>query len=187
MKALFAAKVQGFRLPRYRELPNIGLYLEQITKYINGFLTPLGCPEITSSMVSNYVKKGVIAAPLKKQYSAEQIAYLIFISFGKSVLSLENISQLFRMQKAAYTPTAAYDYFCSELENMLLFVSGLQKSAVPAEPTDSAAKSMLHSAVTAMTHVIFINSCFEELKSDEAAKSGSEASAEETKNDKPKK
>ena len=87
-KEVKASRVQQFRLPRYQELPDVGLYLEQTTKYLNSFLAPLGCLEITSSMISNYVKKGLIANPVKKQYGREQIAYLFFIAVAKSVLSL---------------------------------------------------------------------------------------------------
>ena len=62
------------RLPRYREIPNVGLYLDQVVKYINENLEPLHL-SITPSMLSNYVKKGYIASPIKKQYYAEQIRY----------------------------------------------------------------------------------------------------------------
>ena len=50
------AMIKTFRLPRFREIPDMGLYLDQTVKYINRFLEPLGGMEITSSMVSNYVK-----------------------------------------------------------------------------------------------------------------------------------
>ena len=164
MKALFAEKVRGFRLPRYAELPNMGLYLEQVTKYINGLIAPLGCPEMTSSMVSNYVKKGVIAPPVKKQYDAEQIAYLIAISLIKSVLSLENISQLFAMQKEMYDSETAYNYFCMELENMLHVISDLKDSEDVIGETNSEVKTMLRSTTMAVSHIVFIESCFSVLE-----------------------
>ena len=72
--------IENFRLPRYREIPDVGLYLDQTVKYINPFLAPLGFPEITASMISNYVKKGYIASPVRKQYNADQIACLFFIT-----------------------------------------------------------------------------------------------------------
>ena len=74
MKLRLAAPIRDFRLPRYAEIPNVGLYLEQTTKYINSYLAPLGCPEVTSSMVSNYVKKGLLPNPIKKQYDSQHIA-----------------------------------------------------------------------------------------------------------------
>ena len=167
MKALFKAKVEDFRLPRYQELPNIGLYLEQVTKYINGFLLPLGCPEITTAMISNYVKKGMIAPPVKKQYNGEQIAYLIFISFGKTVLSIENIGHLFRLQKAEYSLATAYDYFCSEFENMLRYICGIDTELKNVGTSNTEVKNLFRSVIIAISHDIFINNSLSALKNEE--------------------
>ncbi len=165
LRDLFIEKVERFRLPRYTELPDMGLYLEQVTKYINGIIKPLGCAEMTSSMVSNYVKKGVISAPVKKQYYAEQIAYLLFISIGKSVLSMENIASLFDMQKKSYDTETAYNYFCLEFENMLFYVAGLKNTIDKIGTTNTEAKTMLRSVIFAASHIVFVNNCFSELGS----------------------
>ena len=53
------AQISEFRMPRYREIPDVGLYLDQTVKYMNRYLAPLGCMEITTSMVSNYVRRGI--------------------------------------------------------------------------------------------------------------------------------
>ena len=104
---------RDYRMPRYKEIPNVGLYLEQTVKYINECLAPIEI-SITPSMLSNYVKKGYIDRPVKKQYYADQIAYAIYIVIIKQVLSMDNIASLFVLQKATYTLPVAYDYFCSE-------------------------------------------------------------------------
>lgn len=41
-KQEFLEAVQEFRLPRFSEIPNVGLYLEQASKYISEYLSPLG-------------------------------------------------------------------------------------------------------------------------------------------------
>lgn len=164
MNSLFAEKVKDFRLPRYKELPDMGLYLEQVVRYINGVVVPLGCPEITSSMVSNYVKKDVIPSPIKKQYYSEQIAYLIFISIVKSVLSMEYIVKLFDMQKANYESATAYDYFCKEFEGILAYISGVKSEMGGFSQRNTMEKSMLRSVIISASHIIFINNCFSELK-----------------------
>lgn len=154
-----------FRLPRYKELPNVGLYLEQVTKYINGFLVSVNCAEITTSMISNYVKKGCIPPPQKKQYYPEQIAYLIFIAVAKNVLSLENIIELFEMQKDGYTLPKAYDYFCAQLENNILYVFGNRDTLEEATPDDnSAEKVFLRNIVISVSHSIYLNFYFGEIK-----------------------
>ena len=160
------AYIEQFRMPRYREIPDVGLYLDQTVKYINRYLAPLGCMEITSSMVSNYVKKGYIANPVHKQYSADQIAYLFFISVAKSVLSMENIARLFEMQKQMYTAEIAYDFFCEEIENTLQYTFGLKDhlDAVGTPEDRSEAKAMLRSTIIAVTHIIYLSNRFETLK-----------------------
>lgn len=151
--------IQGFHLPRYQDLPNMGLYLEQTTKYINHFLAPLGCIEITSSMISNYVKKGLIPSPVKKQYYADQIAYLFFISIAKQVLSIENIIALSERQRKTYSIPVAYDYFCLELENMLYYIFGLTDSVKEVGVTNTHEKTMLRSLIVAAAQIIYLDRC----------------------------
>ncbi len=161
IKGRFARKVKDFRLPRYDELPDMGLYLEQVTKYINGYIVPLGLPELTLSMVSNYVKKGVIAPPVKKQYYAEQIGYLIFVSVAKSVISIDSIIYMIKMQRATYDTRTAYEYFCGELENMLHYICDLKDKLDNIGVTNTEEKTMFRSVIIAVSHIIFLNSCFE--------------------------
>ena len=59
-KQQIAESVRHFRLPRYEEIPNVGLYLEQVTKYISEYLDPIQEGALTASMISNYVKKHLI-------------------------------------------------------------------------------------------------------------------------------
>ena len=111
--------IEGFRLPRYAQIPDVGLYLEQVVRYVNTHLAPLGEPELTSSMVSNYVKQGLISSPIKKSYTAEHLARLLFIAVVKPVVPLEGLRMMFSIQGDNYTLPTAYDYFCDEFENNL--------------------------------------------------------------------
>ena len=167
MKSAMAETMRSFRLPKYGQLPDVGLYLEQTTQYINHCLAPLGCVEITSSMVRNYVKMGLVANPVQKRYYADQIAHLICVAILKHVLSLENISELFRCQREVYTDQVAYDYFCEELENILYFQFGLKDVVDDVGVTSSQIKKMLRSAIIAVSHIIYLNACFERLSSTE--------------------
>ena len=152
--------IRSFRMPRFYELPDVGLYLDQTTKYINGFLSPLGW-EITGSMISNYVKKGLISNPVKKQYSAQQIAYLFFIAIAKNALSMENIKRLLDIQKEAYEPNVAYDYFCTELENMLFYIFGISDKMEDVGITTSDVKAMCRGLIIAVVHIVHLKTFFE--------------------------
>lgn len=158
-----AISIENFHLPRYHEIPDVGLYLDQTVKYINRYLMPLGCGEITTSMVSNYVKKDYISNPEKKQYSAEQIAYLLFISMAKSVLPMEYITRLFAMQKKTYSAQVAYDYFCMEFENVLHYVFHLKDKMDQIGTTQSLTKTMLRSTIIAIANIIYLKIQFDSL------------------------
>ena len=161
LKRQMAEPIRGFRLPRYAEIPTVGLYLEQTIKYINSFLAPLGCLELTGSMVSNYVKKGLIPAPVKKQYFPEQICYLFFVALAKNLTSMENIDLLISVQRGTYTLPVAYDYMCRELENMLFFFFGLKESPEDLGETESDEKNLLRGLIMSAANVIYLNNYIE--------------------------
>ena len=162
-----AEAIKVFHMPRYEELPNEGLYLEQTTQYINHVLAPLSCITITSSMISNYVKKGIIASPIKKLYYAEQIAYLFYIAIAKNVLSLEHIVALREMQEKSYPKEIAYDYLCAEFENVLFYVFGLKDRIDDIGRTKSDEKVLFREVIIAASNSIHLTSCFDALKGDE--------------------
>ena len=158
-----AESIQSFRMPRYHELPNEGLYLEQTTQYINHVLAPLGRLELTSSMISNYVKKGFIASPVKKLYYAEQIAYLFYIAIAKNVLSMEHINQLREMQEKSYPKEIAYNYLCDEFENVLFYVFGIKDEIEDIGRTKSDEKALFREVIIAASNSIHLTSCFNAL------------------------
>lgn len=155
------AGVEGFRLPRYHELPNLGLYLEQTITYINQVLAPLGQPPLTASMLSNYVKQGYIERPIKKQYYANQIGYLIFLTITKQAITLDHIRELFEMQQHSYSAEDAYNNFCLRFESMLAYLFG--ECANPVLYGDDATfeQHVLQSVIVATTHIIHLNWCLE--------------------------
>ena len=164
IKQHIVESVCGFRLPRYNEIPDVGLYLEQTTKYVNGCLKPLGCMEITSSMVSNYVKKGLIPNPVKKQYFAEHIAHLFFVTIAKTIISLENVSLMLEMQRQSYSTPVAYDYMCDELENMILYIFGFKKAMDKCGETQSEEKNILYSLCFSVAHMVHLHARFKSMR-----------------------
>ena len=166
-KQRIAGSVQDFRLPRYNEIPNVGLYLEQATKYIGEYLAPLGEYALTSSMISNYVKKGLIANPVKKQYSRDQIAYLFFIALAKSVLSLDALTGFIKLQQQTYTIQKAYDYFCEEFENLLLFSFEVKDTMETVGEDNTDEKRLLYTCVAAVVQKVYLEKCLEAIAEEE--------------------
>ena len=155
--------VKDFSLPRYDDLPGMGLYLEQTTKYLSDCLSQVIDAPFTISMISNYVKKGLISSPVKKLYDRDQIAHLMFIVLAKSVVSLDNLYHFIRLQERTYTAERAYNYLCEEFENLLQYVFGLKDSieSVGVDSTDE--KLMLRNTIITITHKIYLDKCFEAL------------------------
>ena len=105
-KALIAGKlrrwelyIKNFRLPEWDEIPEIGLYMEQVLSLLKQYLDYLP-PElkeeqfITASTINNYVRTKVLPEPIKKRYYRTHIAYLIVILTLKQNLSIAMIKQL---------------------------------------------------------------------------------------------
>ena len=166
-KQQLAASLANFRLPRYNEIPNVGLYLEQATKYVCEYLAPLGEFTLTPSMISNYVKKGLIANPVKKQYSREHIAYLFFIAVAKSVLSLDALTGFIQLQQQTYTLPKAYDYFCDEFENVLKFTFEIKDTVDTTGEDNTDEKRLLFTCIVAAVQKVYLEKCLEAIAKEE--------------------
>ena len=157
--------VADFRLPRYRELPDIGLHLEQVTRYASRYVPS----QLTGSMVSNYVKQKLIPGPTKKSYSQASIAYLIFLSYIKAVMPLEDIRLMVEVQKNSYELQVAYDYFCDELENLLQYVCGLRETPACIGTTSTQEKELLRTALMSITYKIYLDPYLKLIREEKAA------------------
>ena len=166
-KQKMAEAIRTFHLPRYREIPTVGLYLEQTAKYISEFMAPLGDYALTNSMISNYVKKGLVGNPVKKQYDREQIAYLFFIAVAKTVLSLDALTGFIELQKRTYSLEKAYDFFCRQLEGLLQYTFELTDTVDFSEPSEiiddesAIGRRLLYSCIVAVTQKIYLEKSLE--------------------------
>ena len=167
MRRCLAEPVQSFHMPRFSEIPDVGLYLEQVTRYVNQSLAGCGISPITASMVSNYVKQKIIPGPEKKAYSAETIAYLLFVACVKSVVTMEDIRRLIAVQRATYELPTAYAYFCEEFENLLQYVFGLRDRPAEAGGEETDEKRLLRAALLSVTHKLYLDAYLRFLRAQE--------------------
>lgn len=88
-----------YRLPAWEEIPDIGLYMEQVITLLRRYLDYLP-PElkdeeaITAAAVNNYVRNRVMPGPVKKRYYRIHLAYLIMICTLKQGISLSLVQRL---------------------------------------------------------------------------------------------
>lgn len=165
-RSRIAERIDALCLPAYQEIPDVGLYLEQTAKYISDCLSPVQDTPVTGSMISNYVKKGLIAKPVRKQYGREQIAQLMFIAVAKNVLSMDDVHLMLTVQRQTYPSQKAYDYFRTELKYVLDCVVSRQSelSALDAGATDQ--KVMLRNTIIALAHKIYLDKLFASIRED---------------------
>ena len=175
LQSKMAADIAPFRLPRYAQIPDIGLYLEQVVRYVNAYLAPLGEPELSPSMVSNYVKQRLIPAPQKKVYSSEQLARLMFIAAVKPVVPLEGLRLMFGIQEDSYALQTAYDYFCDEFENMLGAAFGIAPARQGIGETQSDEKDLLRNTISATVNKVYLDRYLEAYQKRREEKTSAEA------------
>ena len=121
-------EVLKFHIPKWEELPNINLYLDQIVIILEEYLKPyIGNKEekiITKTMINNYVKQELLEPPIKKKYKKEHIAYLFVICILKQVYSISDITELIKVALKDNTVEEAYDKFCVALEKAIYATFG---------------------------------------------------------------
>jgi len=142
-----------YRLPSWEEIPDFGLYMEQVTVLLKDYLDYLP-PElkeeqfITPATINNYVRKKVIPEPVKKKYYRTHIVYLIIICTLKQSLSIATLQTMIPVELSPDELHTYYDayrkrhriiarYFC---EQVRLFAASIldheEKTDMTAENTE---------------------------------------------------
>ena len=132
-----ASFVESLEPAAWDELPDIGLYMDQVTGLLNRMLAPftMGRDEtpLTPSMINNYVKSGHISRPTRKKYSREQLAALYMLCSLKGNLSITDSAALIYFLTEQEGASDAYNRFVSLQMEGLMQVDA-QLSALPEEP-----------------------------------------------------
>ena len=83
---------------RPEDIPNIDLYMDQVTTFVDEELASLKRFEddkmLTKTMINNYTKNNLLPPPQKKKYSKNHMFLLIYIYYLKSVISISDIKEI---------------------------------------------------------------------------------------------
>lgn len=83
---------------RPNEIPNIDLYMDQVTTFMEEQLKRTKRYEedkiLTKTMINNYAKNNLLPPPVKKKYSKEHVLVMIFIYYFKNILSIKDIASV---------------------------------------------------------------------------------------------
>ncbi len=147
-----------FHCPRYKELPDIGLYMDQVVHILDEvFVSLYGVSSaITPSMINNYVKQGIIQPPVKKKYSRDHMAYLVVICLLKQIFTMSEICTLLEVQQRAKPVGESYDIFCDLLEKSLRYVVLRKEEDNPVVgSSDTYEAKLLRSSILAVAHTLY--------------------------------
>ena len=120
-----------YKLPAWEDIPDFGLYMEQVTVLLKEYLDYLP-PElkeeqfITPATINNYVRKKVMPEPVKKKYYRVHVVYLIIICTLKQSLSIATLQTMIPPDLSADDLRTYYDayrkrhriiarYFCEQV------------------------------------------------------------------------
>lgn len=153
--------MENFHCPRWGQLPTLPLYMDQVILVLKQAMGPFADEKervLTASMVNNYVKQGLIAAPEKKRYANHHVAGLIMVSVLKKVLPMSELAAVLRLLVAAYGSQKTYDLFCQRLEEMLADAFGSPQQVVGPVTMQHEALDLLNAALAALMGHLLVQS-----------------------------
>lgn len=117
-------EILEFTCPRWNDIPEIDLYMDQVVNLLEKKLSPLMVDDekiVTSTMINNYVKQKIITPPQKKKYDRKQVACLFIIILMKKVFSVSEIAFFLEHINNSGNNNfdMAYNHFCDMLENSI--------------------------------------------------------------------
>ena len=113
------SRLETQRPADWDSLPDLSLYMDQVIGYMPRQLIRYGEEEwLTSAMVNNYIKDGLLPRAEGKRYSRTHLTYLTAICALKQVLPVKDAGML-AGQHAGEGAEAMYARFCGELDKAL--------------------------------------------------------------------
>lgn len=109
------------------DIPNIDLYMDQLTTFIEQSLQSYKRNEedkiLTKTMINNYTKAKIFPPPIKKKYTKIHIMLLVIIYHLKSILSITDIGKLLE----PILPASVLDEDAKKIEEVYSYVIEFQK------------------------------------------------------------
>ena len=154
-------KSTGVSLPPLGRTAGYGFIYGSGRNPVNEYLKPFHAKDqekmVTSTMINNYVKHGIVSPPVKKKYTKNHVAYLMVVCILKMVYRMDEISKLIRVQIYKYPIDQAYNYFCAELECCLKCIFAHKKvHHAPSDDEGSLVVDLIRNTVQAVAYTIYV-------------------------------
>lgn len=105
----------------WEQLPDFALYMDQVLSYMDRQVIRFDEDDgLTSAMVNNYTKSGLVPRAAGKKYNREHLAYLTAICVLKQVMSTRDMDLLIKQELQGERSVAdGYAAFCESLVKAL--------------------------------------------------------------------
>lgn len=155
--------VSGFRLPSWENIPDIGLYMDQVLVLLSqylGLISPTDSREsdeeaesseakiFSAAAVNNYVRLKIMPAPVKRKYYRVHIAYLIIIFTLKQAVSINIVKEMLSNELPESDVRELYsDYIRKHHEATVLFTDIVRQCATDVLNPDKEGENLVSSFV----------------------------------------
>ena len=115
-------RMEQERPTSWEDLPDLSLYMDQIISYMPRQLIHFDDRDsLTSAMVNNYIKEGVVPRAEGKRYGPSHLAHLTAVCALKKVLPVRSVGSLIQAgQETGRDAPDLYHYFGKALDQALL-------------------------------------------------------------------
>ena len=159
--------VSGFRLPEWENIPDIGLYMDQVLVLLSqylGLISPATEREadekgdekadegetkiFSAAAVNNYVRLKIMPAPIKRKYYRVHIAYMIIIFTLKQAVSINIVKEMLSNELPEESVQALYsDYIVKHHAATMLFTNIVRECATDVLNPETTGENIVSSFV----------------------------------------
>jgi hypothetical protein len=117
------SSMQARRLVSWEQLPDIGLYMDQVLTYVDRQLGLYRGSEkehiLTPAMINNYIKDELLPRAEVKKYAPSHLALLTMIGALKQVLSMQDLQNLLAGPKDSERVQERYERFLKDQNDVV--------------------------------------------------------------------
>ena len=155
--------MDGFSLPSWENIPDIGLYMDQVIVLLSQYLGLISPAEekedaedgsasdekiFSASSVNNYVRLKIMPAPVKRRYYRVHIAYLIIILTLKQAVSINIVKEMLSNELPEESVQELYrDYVIKHRAAAKLFTTIVRECATDVLNPEKTGENLVSSFV----------------------------------------
>ncbi|MDO5695141.1 MAG: DUF1836 domain-containing protein [Eubacteriales bacterium] len=154
-------RIENISFIKPDEFPDIPLYMDQVTSFIEEQLSPNKRNEsdkvLTKMMINNYAKNQLFPSPDKKRYTKDHLIIFTIIYYFKNFLTINDIRTLVRDMQANADLTSLYTHMVETIQSCIPECRAKVKRRLEKIFSDNyTAEEALHVFVAELSYEIYL-------------------------------